>query len=146
MRENCGCGCRSHRRHHYPERGWIQFLILRMLYEEPMYGYQLMANIVERGFVLPNRLESGAVYTILRRMEAHGLLKSEWERMESGRQRRIYEVTEEGVEALKMGLETIVKRKALMDDLAAFYREHFQQSRKGNLDNVPEHNEQQERR
>ena len=111
-----------------------------------MHGYQLMGKLVERGFVLPNRLESGAVYTILRRMEAHGLLKSEWERLESGRQRRIYEVTEEGVEALRMGLETIVKRKALMDDLDSFYREHFQQSRKSNPSRVPERDGQKERR
>ena len=111
-----------------------------------MHGYQLMGKLVERSFVLPNRLESGAVYTILRRMEAHGLLKSEWERLESGRQRRIYEVTEEGVEALRMGLETIVKRKALMDDLESFYREHFKQSRKSNTSRVPERDEQKERR
>ena len=132
MCENGSCGCGSHRRRHYPERGWIQFLILRMLYEKQMYGYQLMAKLEERGFVLPNRLESGAVYTILRRMESHGLLKSEWERIESGRQRRIYEVTEEGVETLKMGLKTIIKRKTLMNDLASFYLEHFQQKNDNN--------------
>ena len=116
-----------HRRHRHPEGRWIQFLILRVLYEKPMHGYQLMEELEECGFVLPRRLESGAVYTILRRMEANGLLKSECENVESGRDRRIYKVTEEGVQALKMGLETMVKRKALMEDLTAFYRKQFEE-------------------
>jgi DNA-binding PadR family transcriptional regulator len=114
------------KRHHYPERGWIQFLIMRVLYEKPMHGYQLMEELEDRGFVLPNRLESGAIYTILRRMEAHGLLKSEWERGESGRNRRIYNVTDKGIQALRMGLKTIVKRRSLMENLIAFYRKQFE--------------------
>jgi len=119
------CECRGHHRHRYPERGWIQFLIMRVLYEKPMHGYHLIEELETRGFVLPDRLESGAVYTILRRMEHHGLLESEWERVESGPDRRIYKLTDSGVEALRMGLETMVKRKALMDDLVEFYSERF---------------------
>ena len=111
-------------------RGDVRTAVLLLLAEEPMHGYQLRGKLVERGFVRPNRLGSGAVYTILRRMDAHGLLRSEWERTQSGRQRRVYEVTEEGVDALKMGLETLIKRKALMDDLASFYHEQFQQKDK----------------
>jgi DNA-binding PadR family transcriptional regulator len=88
-----------------------------------------MEELEGRGFVLPRRLESGAVYTILRRMEARGLLKSEWEKVESSKDRRIYQVTEEGVQALKMGLETMVKRKALMEDLTTFYRAEFEEKK-----------------
>jgi PadR family transcriptional regulator PadR len=112
--------------HHFPERGWIQFLFLRLLYEKPMHGYQLMEELNQRGLVRPRRLESGSVYTILRRMEHRGLLSSEWEHTESGPDRRIYKITKNGVETLKMGLETMVERKAMMDDLVIFYREHFQ--------------------
>ncbi|MBS7631636.1 helix-turn-helix transcriptional regulator, partial [Candidatus Bathyarchaeota archaeon] len=102
------------------------FLLLRLLYEKPMHGYQLMEELKRRGFVFPGRIESGSVYTILRRMEQKGLLTSEWEKVESGPDRRIYKVTDYGVEALKLGLESIVRRKALMDDLASFYKEKFQ--------------------
>ena len=91
-----------------------------------MHGYQLMEELEERKFVLPRRLESGIIYTALRRMEAHDLLESAWEKVESRVDRRIYTVTEAGVEALKTGLETMVKRKTLMKDLVAFYDKHFQ--------------------
>jgi len=120
-------GRRGFTPHQFPERGWIQFLFLRLLYEKPMHGYQLMEELNSRGLVQPRRLESGSVYTILRRMEHRGLLSSEWERVESGPDRRIYKITENGVEALRVGLKTMVGRKALIDDLVAFYREHLQQ-------------------
>jgi len=109
-----------------PERGWIQFLLLRVLHEKPMHGYQLMEEMEVRGFVLPRRLESGTVYTALRRMERHGLLESAWEKVETGSDRRIYTVTEAGVKALKTGLETMVEREALIKDLIAFYNKHIQ--------------------
>jgi DNA-binding PadR family transcriptional regulator len=89
-----------------------------------------MEEMEERGFVLPHRIESGAVYTALRRMEAHGLLESLWEKVESGPDKRIYTVTEEGVKALKTGLETMVKRETLMKDLVVFYDKHFQRQEK----------------
>jgi len=118
--------CKCHAHHHdFPERGWIQFLILRLMYEKQMHGYQLMTELEQRGFVLRGRLESGSIYTILRRMEHKGLLKSEWERVEGGPDRRVYKITDEGVEALRAGLEAIVRRKALMDDLASFYSKSF---------------------
>ena len=120
----CGCG-QDRCWHNYPERGWIQFLMLRILYEKPSYGYQLMETLEEKSCGC-HRLETGSIYTILRRMEHRGLLESEWERAEtSGPERRVYRVTKMGTEALRSGLESIAKRKAMMDDLTEFYRKNF---------------------
>ncbi|MGQ9624448.1 MAG: PadR family transcriptional regulator [Candidatus Bathycorpusculaceae bacterium] len=126
MCKSHSCGCW----HHYPERGWIQFIIMRILYEKPMHGYQLLEEIEERscGF---HKLEPGSIYTLLRRMDERGLLESKWEKVEGSPDRRIYKLTEKGVEALKMGLESIVKRKMLFDDLAKFYHENFEKVEKG---------------
>ncbi|MGQ9641552.1 MAG: PadR family transcriptional regulator [Candidatus Bathycorpusculaceae bacterium] len=126
MFKSHSCGCW----HHYPERGWIQFIIMRILYEKPMHGYQLLEEIEERscGF---HKLEPGSIYTLLRRMDERGLLESKWEKVEGSPDRRIYKLTEKGVEALKMGLESIVKRKMLFDDLAKFYHENFEKVEKG---------------
>ena len=119
---------RHHRPRHgaFPERGWIQFLVLRTLYERPMHGYQLIEELESRGFVRPRRFATGSIYTILKRMEHRGLLSSEEGRSESGRLRKVYEVTPAGVEALKMGLRGVIRRKKVLDDLASFYREHFE--------------------
>ena len=122
----CGCGCgKDHCWHDYPERGWIQFLLLRILYEKPTYGYQLIEVLEEKSCGC-HRLETGSIYTLLRRMEHRGLLESKWEHTEtSGPDRRIYKVTKMGNEALRTGLESINRRKAMMDDLAEFYEKNF---------------------
>lgn len=126
MCESRGCGYW----HEYPERGWIQFLIMRILYEKPMHGYQLLEEIKERSCGC-HRLEPGSVYTLLRRMETRGLLESKWEKVEGGSDRRVYRLTDKGVEALKMGLISIVRRKNLFDDLVRFYHENFEKGGKG---------------
>jgi DNA-binding PadR family transcriptional regulator len=115
-----------HRTHGaFPERGWIQFLVLRVLYERPMHGYQLIEELEGRGFVRPGRFKTGSLYTILNRMQHRGLLSSKEGRSKSGRLRRVYEVTPVGVEALKMGLRGVIRRKKILDDLSSFYREQF---------------------
>jgi len=115
--------------HEYPERGWIQFLIMRILYEKPMHGYQLLEEIEERSCGC-HRLEPGSIYTLLRRMEERGLLESRWEKVEGGPDRRVYRLTGKGVEALKMGLASIVRRKRLFEDLVKFYHENFERPEK----------------
>jgi len=69
--------------------------------------------------------EPGAVYTMLRRMEERGLVTSEWEKKDSGADRRVYTLTEAGVKVLKEGLEMVKKRRQLMDSLVQFYDLHF---------------------
>ena len=121
---SCHCG------HGYPERGWIQFLLLRIPYEKPMHGYQLLEEIEQKsgGF---HKLEPGSIYTLLRRMEEKGLLESKWEKVEGGPDKRVYTVTKDGAEALKMGLKSIIERQALFDDLARFYKENFKNIKGG---------------
>jgi DNA-binding PadR family transcriptional regulator len=127
---HCGCG-QVRCWHDYPERGWIQFLILRLLYERPSYGYQLLEMLEEKTLGL-QRLETGSMYTLLRRMEQRGLLKSEWQHAEkTGPNRRVYRVTKSGSEALGSGLRAVAKRKALMDDLARFYEKNFKNRKRG---------------
>ena len=75
--------------------------------------------------------EPGAVYTMLRRMEERSLVTSEWEKKETGADRRVYTITETGVKVLKEGLEMVKKRRQLMDSLVQFYDEHFAQKEEG---------------
>ena len=115
---------------HYPGRGLIQLLILRILHDKPSHGYQIMDEL-ERITAEKYIPESGAVYTMLRRMEERRLLTSEWERKESGADRRVYTLTEAGVKVLKEGLEMVKKRRQLMDSLVQFYDTHFAENGTG---------------
>jgi DNA-binding PadR family transcriptional regulator len=69
--------------------------------------------------------EPGAIYTMLRRMEERGMVTSEWEKKETGADRRVYTLTEAGVKVLKEGLEMVKRRRQLMDSLIQFYDANF---------------------
>ena len=113
-----------------PERGWVQFLLLRFVYEGPTHGYHLIEEMETRGYVAHGRFKTGSIYTILNRMEHRGLLASRQEKSVEGRIRRVYSITPIGTAILKRGLEGVIRRKKIMDELADFYHEHF-----GNLPN-----------
>lgn len=114
-----------HRRHPLPERGWVQFLLLLLLNEEPMHGYQLNEVLEERKLVKKNRFKTGSLYTILNRMEEKEILSSHQEESDEGRTRRVYQITETGKTQLKQGLEYMLRRKQFLDEMEKYYNKHF---------------------
>ncbi|HNT23287.1 MAG TPA: helix-turn-helix transcriptional regulator [Anaerolineales bacterium] len=75
-------------------RGVIVLAALSLLDEE-QYGYSLMKRLSECGL----EVEQGTLYPLLRRLEGQGLLASSW-RIEEGRPRRYYVISQAGREAL----------------------------------------------
>lgn len=106
-------------------KGWLKFLLLRLLYEKPKHGYLLAHELKHRGLVNSEQLSVGSVYILLKRMEKYGLLTSKKETVE-GRERRVYKITEHGKEYLKQGLEAVFQRKKAMEDLTTFYDQTFE--------------------
>jgi len=118
--------CRiHHKRHPLPERGWVQFLLLMLINEEPMHGYQLKEVLEKRKLVRKGRFKTGSLYTILNRMEKKGVLFSLKEESQEGRPRRVYNVTEMGREHLRFGLEYMLRRKRFLDEIEQYYLKYF---------------------
>lgn len=80
-----------------------------------------MEELSQRGLIKNDRLEAGTLYTLLRRMEHHGLVSSEWVETEGGPDKRVYRITPEGTEFLRSGIESLLKRKYIIDELASYY-------------------------
>jgi PadR family transcriptional regulator PadR len=80
---------------------YIQPSLLLGLKIKPSYGYELIHNIQNFGFV-QGQAPPGMIYRHLRELEADGLVRSEWQTEGSGPARRIYRLTEEGEEALAL--------------------------------------------
>ncbi|HEY1712928.1 MAG TPA: helix-turn-helix transcriptional regulator [Solirubrobacteraceae bacterium] len=75
-------------------KGHLDALILAVLVAGPLHGYAIIDTLKQRSdgtFTLPE----GTVYPALHRLEAAGLLTSEWSDGE-GRRRRVYELTRRG--------------------------------------------------
>ncbi len=96
-------------------------LVLRVVHEAPVHGYQLITEMESRRLVKSGRFETGSIYTILNRMEKRGLLTSEKKEADSGRVRRVYSVTEVGESVLKEALKALLERKRVTDSLAEYY-------------------------
>jgi DNA-binding PadR family transcriptional regulator len=75
-------------------RGVIVLAVLSQLSEE-QYGYSLINRLKESGL----EIDQGTLYPLLRRLEAQGLLRSNW-RIEADRPRRYYAISQEGQELL----------------------------------------------
>lgn len=77
-------------------RGILVLATLSQL-EEAKYGYALINSLAERGL----DIEQGTLYPLLRRLEAQGLLQSEWN-VEGSRPRRYYAISPDGSRLLEL--------------------------------------------
>ena len=79
-------------------KGHLDLLLLAVLEKGPAHGYALIESLRGRSGGTFN-LPEGTVYPALHRLEKDGLLSSHWSE-ESGRRRRVYQLTPKGVESL----------------------------------------------
>jgi len=89
----------------------IQAELLLLLGQQPSHGYELIQRLNEAEFK-SGEADPATVYRNLRRMDKDGLIKSHWEVAESGPGRRLYELTPEGLEALKVWANYLAEQKA----------------------------------
>lgn len=79
-------------------KGHLDGLILAVVSREPLHGYAVIESLKTRSggeLALPE----GTVYPALHRLEADGLLSSEWS-VVGGRRRRVYSITKRGTKEL----------------------------------------------
>jgi len=58
---------------------------------------------------------------VMRKMEQHGWVSSAWEESESGPQRRVYAITDVGLEALEERVAMFAQRRTCIDKLLEVY-------------------------
>ena len=80
-------------------RGCLSLAVLAQLRQEH-YGYTLRKALAERGLAI----DESTLYPLLRRLEAQGLLASQW-REEEKRNKRFYRLSPEGERMLGLLLE-----------------------------------------
>ena len=76
-------------------KGSFDSLILCLLDQQPMYGYQIIKEL-ERKSEGYFRFKEGTLYPALHRLEQAGLIEGKWQMLPNGRQRRYYHITEKG--------------------------------------------------
>lgn len=80
-------------------KGSTPLLLLSVLADEPMYGYQIMRELEQRseGYFT---MTAALLYPALHQLELDGLLKSDWQDGQGKRRRKYYSITPKGKKAL----------------------------------------------
>ena len=80
-------------------KGGLALLILATLHDGPTHGYAL-ARTIEQRTENALQLREGTLYPALHALERDGLIVSAWETPASGRERKVYTLTETGEKKL----------------------------------------------
>jgi transcriptional regulator len=80
-------------------QGTLDLLILKSLVRGPMHGYGVAERIHESSQDVL-RVEEGALYPALHRLELRGLLSAEWGTSENNRRAKYYALTATGKKQL----------------------------------------------
>jgi PadR family transcriptional regulator PadR len=75
--------------------GTLDMLVLKTLQNGPMHGYAIAVRLDQLSREVL-QVEEGSLYPALYRMEARGLLSSEWGVTDTGRRARFYKLTKAG--------------------------------------------------
>jgi len=77
-------------------KSFLDMLILRLVEAKPTWGYDIIKKTESKYKV---KLRHGALYPMLKKLEAKGYVKSR-KQLQKGRVRKIYEITREGKKLL----------------------------------------------
>ena len=94
-------------------QGTLDLLVLKALSWEPMHGYNIL-DWLRRATQNELRLEDAALYPALHRMEARGLIASEWGLSENNRRAKYYQLTAAGRRELRAETTSWRRYVALM--------------------------------
>jgi transcriptional regulator len=84
--------------------GTLDLLILQAVENEPAHGYTIMESIWSRSGEL-FRVEEGAIYPALHRLQLKGWLAAEWGTSEANRKAKFYRITASGRKQLAAELK-----------------------------------------
>lgn len=100
------------------KKGVLDVLLLKLLEDQPLYGYELM-SLLDRESKGYFALKEGTLYPVLYRLEDAGRVTSFWEKDKNrrGAQRKYYAITDEGrayLTAAKEELALLIRSIVLM--------------------------------
>ena len=98
-------------------KGSIVPVVLKLLRERPMYGYEMVKVVKDR---TEGRFEwkEGTLYPALHRLEGEGLLTAKWELAPTQKRRKYYYLTRKGRKALKVKIAELREFSVALNAIA----------------------------
>lgn len=105
-----------------PKNLMVPFLLLSLRGGFGLHGYKLIQQLTQLGF---SSIDQGNVYRLLRQLEKDNLVKSEWDTTSSGPAKRIYSITDVGLEYLDVWAESLGQYQTMLDNFFTMYSNMF---------------------
>jgi len=99
---------------------FVEPLLLLLLRERPLHGYELLERIPELG---EGRVDIGNLYRLLRRLEDEDLVRSQWSADLPGPAKRTYELTADGRRLLDRWAEALREAQGTISKFLDRYEE-----------------------
>ena len=99
---------------HDNTRRFLRPVVMLLLAEQPMHGYELMGRLKEFG-IGQGGMDPSLLYRLLRILERAGLAESSLDDSGSGPARKVYSLTPEGMEVLDMWAANLDEVSDLLD-------------------------------
>lgn len=97
----------------------IHASLLCELIEGPNYGYELMSKLGSYG--IEEDVNISTLYRCLNKLEDSKFIKSNWEESESGPNKKVYNITQDGIDELKNIISFIEDRKKILENVIKRY-------------------------
>ncbi len=98
----------------------IHACLLCELIEGPNYGYELMSKLEAYG-IKEEDVNISTLYRCLNKLEDSKLINSSWEESESGPNKKVYNITRDGIGELKNIISFIEDRKKILENVMKRY-------------------------
>jgi PadR family transcriptional regulator PadR len=99
-------------------RNFLRPCLLLLIAEQPSHGYDLLERLGEIGY---QRAEPGGLYRTLRLMEQEGLIESDWGTSQVGPRRRVYWLSEDGLDWLHAWAGSMRYTQRVLDGFLSRY-------------------------
>lgn len=82
-------------------RRWQSAFILVIIAEAPTHGYEIAQKMDDFGCLIKTTGQMGGMYRLLSDLEEEELIKADWETDKPGPAKKIYKITQKGIQRLK---------------------------------------------
>ncbi len=95
-------------------KGYIDTIILSLLHQKDLYGYELSKRVKEESQG-SFEIKEGTLYLAFKRIEKNGYAESYWEESHTGGRRKYYHITDQGSKYLVQKKLEWIFLKGLME-------------------------------
>lgn len=113
------------------QKNFVVPVLLLLLRNWSTHGYELMQRLTQFGF---QTIDQGNLYRILRQLEKENLVTSKWDTSEGGPAKRIYSITDAGLDYLDLWARSLENYQQMLDQFFNMYTSMFTTSKKNETD------------